>query len=83
MGGGDVAAKLLGHYEAELHPVIERLVMAGFDQISISAARRGFMPSAWQSAARCRYQCAACLPSQLCRQWRPTAVSAARLIRIC
>jgi hypothetical protein len=31
-GGGDVAAKLLGHYEAELHPVIERLVVAGFDQ---------------------------------------------------
>jgi hypothetical protein len=41
-GGGDVAAKLLGHYEAELHPVIERLVTAGFDQIINIGCAEGF-----------------------------------------
>jgi hypothetical protein len=41
-GGGDVAAKLLGHYEAELHPVIERLAIANFDQILNTGCAEGF-----------------------------------------
>jgi hypothetical protein len=41
-GGGDVAAKLLGHYEAELHPVIERLACVGFEQIINIGCAEGF-----------------------------------------
>jgi hypothetical protein len=41
-GGGDVAAKLLGHYQAELHPLIERLIKAGFNQIINVGCAEGY-----------------------------------------